>query len=124
MTNLPPDLDSTDLAILMAIAERRNITTNVIERIVYLSRTQTLRRLKQLEDANLIIRTDGVPGQTYRYELAPDVTPEDVQQANQRRINTSPDPVSRECLKILVQGMQSLANQIAELSGRIEGILK
>ncbi len=124
MTNLPPDLDSTDLAILLAIASRQDISTSQIESIVYLSRAQTLRRLKQLEDANLIVRRDGVPGQTYRYELGPGITPSDVQQANSRRLSTNRDPVSRECLLILVQGMQALADQIAEISGRIEGILK
>jgi DNA-binding Lrp family transcriptional regulator len=124
MTNLPPDLDSTDLAILMAITNRQDISTSQIESIVYLSRAQTLRRLKQLEDANLIVRKDGVPGQTYRYELGPGITPEDVQQANLRRLSTNRDPVSRECLLILVQGMQAIADQIAEISGRIEGILK
>ncbi len=54
----------------------------------------------------------------------PTESPCDVQQANSIRINTNRDPVSRECLEILVQGMQALADQIAEISGRIEGILK
>jgi CTP-dependent riboflavin kinase len=107
----------------MAIANRQDISTSQIESIVYLSRAQTLRRLKQLEDANLIVRRDGVPGQTYRYELGSGITPEDVQQAN-LRLNTSRDPVSRECLEILVQGMQAISDQIAEISGRIEGILR
>lgn len=124
MTNLLPSLDSIDLLILVAIAGRQDISTSQIESIVYLSRAQTLRRLKQLEDANLIVRKDGVPGQTYRYELSPGITPSDVQQANLIRLNTSRDPVSRECLEILVQGMQALADQVAELSGRIESILK
>lgn len=108
----------------MAIAGRQDITTNQIESTVYLSRAQTLRRLKQLEDANLIVRRDGVPGQTYRYELGSGITPSDVQQANLLRLNTSRDPVSRECLEILVQGMQAISDQVAELSGRIERILK
>lgn len=124
MTNLLPSLDSIDLLILVAIAGRQDISTSQIESIVYLSRAQTLRRLKQLEDANLIVRKDGVPGQTYRYELSPGITPSDVQQANLIRLNTSRDPVSRECLEILVQGMQAISDQIAEISGRIEGILK
>ena len=108
----------------MVIASRQDISTSQIESIVYLSRAQTLRRLKQLEDANLIVRRDGVPGQTYRYELSPGITPEDVTLANERRLNTSRDPVSRECLDILVQGLQAISDQIAEISGRIEGILK
>lgn len=123
MTNLP-HLNSTDLLILMAIAGQQDISTSQIESIVYLSRAQTLRRLKQLEDANLIVRKDGVPGQTYRYELSPGITPEDVSLANARRLNTSRDPVSRECLEILIQGLQAISDQIAEISGRIEGILK
>lgn len=124
MTNLPANLDSIDLAILLAIANRQDISTSQIESTVYLSRAQTLRRLRQLEDANLIVRKDGVPGQTYRYELSSGITPSDVQQANERRLSTNRDPVSRECLEILVQGLQAIADQIAEISGRIEGILK
>lgn len=124
MTNLPSDLDSTDLAILMAIASRQDISTSQIESIVYLSRAQTLRRLKQLEDANSIVRKDGVPGQTYRYELGSGITPSDVSLANERRLSTNRDPVSRECLEILVQGLQAISDQIAEISGRVERILK
>ena len=120
---LPEDLDSTDLIILVAIADHPNILTHRVESIVYLSRTQTQRRLNQLEERGLIVRKNSVPGQTYRYELSPDITSEEVQRANEQRLNARRDSVARESLKILLQGMRAISNQLDEIAGHIESIL-
>lgn len=122
--NLLPPLDSIDLAILKAIGNKPDITTREIESIVYLTRSQVLRRLKQLQEQGLVIKKNGVPGQTYYYELSSDVTPEDIERANQRRLTTLRDPVAREALEVLLQGIRLISNLLAEMATRIENILK
>lgn len=126
---VPSDLDSIDLAILKAIARQPEILTREIESIVYLSRTQVLRRLQRLEERELI--TKSVAGQAFRYSLSSLVTAEDVEQENQTRLLTNRDPIAREVLTLLLQGMQGVCDQTAaatnylsEVIGRIEAILK
>lgn len=118
------DLDSTNLAILRAVASKQDITTREIENMIYLSRSQVLRRLKQLEEQGLILKRNGLRGKAYHYMLSSDVTPQDIEQFTQARLTQNRDPVAREALEILLQGMLSLIDQLAELTGRIDSILK
>lgn len=117
-------LDSTNLAILRAIADKQDITTREIENIIYLSRSQVLRRLKQLEEQGLIVKRNGLPGKAYHYTLSSDVTPQDIEQFAGAKFSTNRDPVVREALEILLQGMVALRDQLAELARRIDSILK
>lgn len=119
---LSANIDSTNMAIIKAIAGKPNITTREIEAIAYLSRTQVLRRLKQIEEAGWIVRSNGKT-KTYRYVIDPNVTPEDLERLD-RRLNINRDPVAREALELLLQGMRLLTDQMADLVGRIESILK
>ena len=121
---LPDNLDSTDLIILRAIAEQPEITTGEIESKVYLSRTQVLRRLKELERRGLIIRADGTPGTPYHYTLSSQVTPEEIEQFDQARLSTNRDPVAREALSIILQGIQIICDTLGDMAGRIENILR
>mgnify|MGYP000663317960 CR=1 FL=1 len=121
---LPDNLDSTDLIILRAIAEQPEITTGEIESKVYLSRTQVLRRLKELERRGLITRADGIPGRAYHYTLSPQVTPEEIEQFDQARLSTNRDPVAREALSIILQGIQIICDTLGDMAGRIENILR
>ncbi len=114
--NLLPPLDSLDLAILKAISNKPDITTREIEGVIYLSRTQVLRRLQQLQEQNLVIKKNGVPGQTYRYKLSLDVTLSEIERANTERLNNSRDPVTREALEVLLQGIRVMSDQLAELA--------
>lgn len=121
---LPENLDSIDLIILRAIATQPNTTTREIEAVVYLSREQILRRLRRLREQGLIVRRNTMPGQTYRYELSPEVTPEEVEAANVERLNINPDPVAREALSVLLSGMQAISAQLVEMTRQIESILR
>jgi predicted transcriptional regulator len=115
MTNLLEDLDSIDLGILRAIAAKPDITTREIESIIRFSRVQVLRRLRQLRERGLIIKKNGTPGQTYYYELSSNVTPQEIEQYNQARLNTSRDPVAREALEVLLAGMQMIVGQLESI---------
>ncbi len=128
---VPSDLDSIDLAILKAIARQPEILTRDIEHIVYLSRSQVLRRLQRLEERELITKSGEGAGVAFRYSLSSLVTAEDVEQENQTRLLTNRDPIAREVLILLLQGMQGFCDQTAaatnylsEVIGRIEAILK
>lgn len=121
---LPANLDSTDIAILKAIATSPGIFTREIERIVYLSRTHVLRRLRQLEERGLIVFEDGTPGQPYRYMLTTDVTPEEISQFENSMSLIEQEPVAREVSNIILQGLHSIADQLAEIAIRIENTLK
>lgn len=121
---LPENLNSTDLAILRAIVNRPGITTREIEGIVYLSRSQILRRLDWLQEQGLVVRRNGVPGQTYYFELSPDTTTVEIERYNQTRLDINRDPVAREALKVLLFGMQAIVDQLTEMIRRIENILK
>lgn len=121
---LPEDLDSTDLTILRAIATQPNCTTRDLESIIYLSRTQVLRRLRSLHSLDLIVRRNGTPGQTYRYVLNPSITLAEIEEANAARLNINPDPIAREALEIMLSGMQTIIIQLSEMVRRIESILK
>ncbi len=123
---LPKNLDATALVILRAIAETPEITTREVEQKAYLSRTQVLRRLQRLEQENLIARKNGGT-KTYHYTLNPDV---DIEQFSSY-LNMYRDPVAREALSILVQGLEMFSDQLAEFSDqlarlarRVETILK
>lgn len=76
---LPKNLDPTDQVILHAIAQKPEITTREVEIQVYLSRTQTLRRLQRLELEGLIVKRNGTT-KAYHYTLNPDV---DIEQLHQ-----------------------------------------
>lgn len=119
---LSADIDSTNTAIIKAIAGKPNITTREIETIAYLSRTQVLRRLKQIEEAGWIVKSNG-KSKAYRYTIDPNVTPEDLDRLD-RRLNVNRDPVAREALELLLQGIRILTDQMADLAGRIEALLK
>lgn len=128
---LPSDLDSIDLAILKAIARQPEILTREIETNVYLSRTQVLRRLQRLEERELITKIGQFAGQAFRYSLSSQITQEDVEQENQARLLLNRDPIAREVLGLLLQGIQAFCDQTAaatnnlsEVVGRIEAILK
>lgn len=125
------DLDSIDLAILKAIARVPEISTRDIESTVYLSRTQVLRRLQRLEERELITKSGQGVGVTFRYFLSSQITVEDVEQENQTRLLLNRDPIAREALSLLLQGIQGFCDQVAaatnylsEVVGRIEAILK
>ena len=115
---LPKDLDSINLIILRAIATTPNSTTREIQSVIYLSRGQVLRRLRALREQNLVIRNNGVAGQTYRYELSPTVTPQEIEEANVERLRDNPDPVAREVLKILLAGLKSISVLLVRASNK------
>lgn len=125
------DLDSIDLAILKVIARQPEILTRDIESTVYLSRTQVLRRLQRLEERELITKSGQGVGVTFRYSLSGLITAEDVEQENQARLLLNRDPIAREALSLLLQGVQGFCdsvgaatNHLSEVVGRIEAILK
>lgn len=91
---LPKNLDPTDQVILHAIAQKPEITTREVEIQVYLSRTQTLRRLQRLELEGLIVKRNGRT-KAYHYTLNSDV---DIEQLHQD-LNIYRDPVARASLK-------------------------
>lgn len=117
--SLPKNLDATDLVILRAIAEKPEIRTREVEIQAHLSRTQILRRLHRLELDGLITRKNGRT-KAYHYTLNPDV---DIEKLHQD-LNIYRDPVAREALEHLLQGIQAICDILADLSGRIETILK
>lgn len=116
---LPRNLDATDLVILRTIAKEPEVTTGEIESRVYLSRTQVLRRLQQLEKLGLITKRNG-KGKLYRYKLSPNV---DTEQFS-KDLDASRDPVAREALAIILQGIQTICDILAEIAGRLENLLK
>lgn len=116
---LPRNLDATDLVILRAIAQKPEITTREVEFQAYLSRTQTLRRLQRLELDGLITKKNGRT-KAYHYTLNPNV---DIDQLHQD-LNIYQDPVAREALELLLQGIQAICDILADVAGRIETILK
>lgn len=121
---LPEDLDSVDLTILRAIATKPDITTREIDNIVFLSRRQTLRRLRRLQARGLVNKTNGKPGKTYYYTLGSDTTPEEIEQFNSKRLNTNRDPIAREALGIFVSGMRAIVKELVEMIRQIENVLK
>lgn len=116
---LPKNLDPTDLIILRAIAEKPEIRTREIEVQVYLSRTSVLRRLHRLEQEGLIARRNG-KAKAYSYTLNPNV---DIEQFSSYLIAFD-DPIAREAISIIVQGIQAICDLLADMAGRIETILK
>lgn len=122
---LPENLDSINLIILRVIATGEpNTTTREIEAVVYLSRRQVLRRLRVLRERGLIVRRNSVPGQTYRYELGPDITSAEIEEANVERLNINPDPVAREALSVLLQGMQAISASLVGMTKQIESMTR
>lgn len=119
---LSVDIDSTNTAIIKAIAGKPNITTRELETIAYLSRTQVLRRLKQIEEAGWIVKSNG-KAKAYRYTIDPNITPEDLERLD-HRFNINRDPVAREALEIVLQTMEQIINVLADATERIENILK
>lgn len=110
---LPENLNSTDLAILRSVANNPGITTREIEGIIYLSRSQILRRLEYLQSQGLVIRRNGTPGQTYYFELSPDTTTVEIERYNQTRLDINRDPLAREALEVLIQGIRAISDQLA-----------
>lgn len=113
--SLPQNLDSINLAILRLILSKPTITTREIQSIVFLSRVQVLRRLKQLEERGLVIKTNGQPGKTYRYT---------VNTAALFEVNPNVDPVAREGLLVILEGLRAINIQIAKMSATLENFLK
>ena len=119
-----PHLDLINLRILKAIAQEPDISTREIENIIFLSKSQALRRLKQLEEQGLIIKRGGMPGRPYRYTLGSSVAIEDIEQLHLPRLMQNRDAIAREALGVLLEGMQAFSAQLAELVRRIDAILK
>lgn len=119
-----PHLDLINLRILKAVAQEPGISTCEIESIIFLSKSQTLRRLKQLEEQGLIIKRGGTPGKAYRYTLGSNATLEDIEQLHQQMLIQNRDAIAREALGVLLEGMQAFSAQLAELVRRIDAILK
>ena len=113
---LPKNLDTTDLDILVAVASQSGTTTRVIQNRIALSRVQTLRRIERLTNLGLIARSEGERGKAYRYAATSVVTLEEISQYY-TGVPQVADPVARNALKILVEGM-------AEVLSRLESILK
>lgn len=116
---LSSDLDSVDLAILRTIANQPLVSTREIEAAVFLSRAQVLRRIRSLEDAGLVDIKDGGIGQPFRYRLSPAVTLEEIERFNQLRLTTNCDPVAREALSLLLQGLRKFDGLLQQISQQL-----
>lgn len=121
---LPENLDTTDLAILRAIAAQPEISSRELEGRVFLSRPRIISRCRQLAAQNLIVISDGSPGQPFYYSLNPQVTPEEIEQYNQQRLDLNRDPVAREALAALVEGIEGISSQITQANGQLIRLLR
>jgi predicted transcriptional regulator len=117
-------VDSINLALLEAIGNKEGITTRELEGIVFLSKSQTLRRLRRLEQRGLILKRGGSPGRPYHYMLDPSIAPSDIEQFNQVRFTQCHDLAARESLAVISQGIQAISDQLAQMVRRINNILE
>lgn len=117
--SLPQNIDTTDLIILRTISNNPSVKTRVIQDVISLSRVQVLRRLERLTNAGLISRTDGIPGRTYRYSLIPGVEPENLEQLGGTKLvqTQSTDPVAREAVSILIEGLVQIVERLENILG-------
>ncbi len=113
---LLPPLDSIDMTILRLIQGSPEITTREIQNVIFLSRTQVLRRLKQLEEQNLITKANGI-GKTYRYRLSAEVNPLDLFESDR-------DLAIRESLLLLLQGIKGVGDQLVDMATSVENLLR
>lgn len=104
------------MTILRLIQGSPEITTREIENVVFLSRMQVLRRLRQLEDQGLITKANGI-GKTYRYTLSANVNPLDLFESDR-------DLAIRESLLLLLQGIKGVGNQMIDMAASIENLLR
>lgn len=96
---------STNLEILKAIALRRNINSRELQHLVFISRSQLLRRLKYLEQNRLIVRPSFIPGKTYRYQLSPSIKTVDIERLANQGSTQGRDLAARQALRVTIRAM-------------------
>lgn len=120
---LPDDLNSTDLSILLAIARLPGITTHDLEKAVFLSKSQVLRRLKPLEEQELITKRNGELGKTFYWTLHPSIAAAEVELLNLSRLTENRDPVAREAITVLLEAFEEFSDRSSEVAVQIRSIL-
>jgi DNA-binding transcriptional ArsR family regulator len=112
---LPPNLDLIDLEILRAIHVRRETSAREIQRAVFLSRSQVLRRLGILEQQGLVTKRNGTPGRTYFFTLTSLVTLPDLEETDRERLERA--AIARS---LASQELRSIINRIRDVVRQLE----